>query len=426
MNPSRRQRLSDLRGAVRLATDATTGLTDLVEAVHGRVLRPPGLATPRPQDRAGGLTGAVYRSVRALQRGVGRTLESLIGAAEGLQSRPATAGHGEPSDRAAPASPRRDAVVAALNGLVGDRLDADHNPLAQPFVLTRGTQLGPEVLVLVHGLCMNDAQWQRAGHHHGQALERDLGLCAVLARYNTGLPIHRNGERLAQALEASLMASGTPPARLVIVGFSMGGLVARSAVHQAVRAGMAWPSRLSDLVFLGTPHHGAALERIGSVVDELLGLAPYAAPLARLGRLRSAGITDLRDGRLFDPAQALRWPPGLRLHALAGSASRKPGGIAGRLSGDGLVSVASALGHHADASRALPISPARQWVGLRLHHLDLLSDARVYARLRQALAEGDGTGTCTETETETDPGTGTGPCNHRPTPTASLKPAASA
>ena len=28
---------SDLRGAVRLATDATAGLTDLVEAMHARI-----------------------------------------------------------------------------------------------------------------------------------------------------------------------------------------------------------------------------------------------------------------------------------------------------------------------------------------------------------------------------------------------------
>ena len=63
---------------------------------------------------------------------------------------------------------------------------------------------------------------------------------------------------------------------------------------------MRWPARLDDLVFLGTPHHGAPLERAGNWVDLLLGATPYAAPFARLGKLRSAGITDLRHGNLLD------------------------------------------------------------------------------------------------------------------------------
>ena len=57
---------------------------------------------------------------------------------------------------------------------------------------------------------------------------------------------------------------------------------------------------MNDLVFLGTPHHGAPLERAGHWVDLLLGATPYAAPFARLGKVRSAGITDLRHGNLLD------------------------------------------------------------------------------------------------------------------------------
>ena len=78
----------------------------------------------------------------------------------------------------------------------------------------------------------------------------------------------------------------------------MGGLVARSASHQAA-AGAAWPRQLRDLVFLGTPHLGAPLERRGRGVD-LLSAPPHARALALLGRTRSAGITDLRHGALLD------------------------------------------------------------------------------------------------------------------------------
>ena len=41
MSPRAPLRPSDLRGAARLATDATAGLTDLVEALHERIVRGP-------------------------------------------------------------------------------------------------------------------------------------------------------------------------------------------------------------------------------------------------------------------------------------------------------------------------------------------------------------------------------------------------
>ena len=417
MNPTRRSPLSDLRGAVRIATDATTGVTDLVEAVHGRVLRPPGLTTPQPDDRTGGLTGAVYRSVRAVQRGVGRGLEGLLGALEGLQGLDRPLGS---SSTPAASSPRREAIVAALNGVIGDRLASAQNPLAVNFELKRkgrpltlgldagedskprtdqppdpaGAESG-QVLVLLHGLCMGDAQWMRRGHDHGSALERDLGLSAVHVQYNSGLAVSDNGALLADALERLFASWPVPIERLVLLGYSMGGLVARSAVHQAMARELAWPAQLSDVVFLGTPHHGAPLERIGSLVDGFLGLAPYAAPFARLGRVRSTGITDLRHGRLFGVGDSrheererrtARWPGHTTLHALAASTAKDPQGRPGSRPGDGLVPLDSALGRHPDLQRALPIGAGNQWVGWKLNHLDLLNDVGVYDRLHSSLS----------------------------------------
>ena len=54
------------------------------------------------------------------------------------------------------------------------------------------------------------------------------------------------------------------------------------------------------MLFLGTPHHGAPLERAGSWVDLLLGISPYSAPFARLGMARSDGIRDLRHGIIVE------------------------------------------------------------------------------------------------------------------------------
>ena len=72
-------RISDLRGAARLATDATAGLTDLVEAMHERIARIPGLGTPALDGRTGGITGLVYKTIRGVTRVVGGSIEALLG-----------------------------------------------------------------------------------------------------------------------------------------------------------------------------------------------------------------------------------------------------------------------------------------------------------------------------------------------------------
>jgi hypothetical protein len=66
--PQTPSRSADLRGAVRLATDATAGLTGLVEAMHERIARLPGFKPPARPGRTRGITGLVYRTVRGVTR----------------------------------------------------------------------------------------------------------------------------------------------------------------------------------------------------------------------------------------------------------------------------------------------------------------------------------------------------------------------
>ncbi|UUZ51461.1 GPI inositol-deacylase [Massilia sp. B-10] len=87
---------------------------------------------------------------------------------------------------------------------------------------------------------------------------------------------------------------------LLIVAHSMGGLVARSACHAAQEEGHSWPGLLRKMAFLGTPHHGAPLERGGNWVHLVTDLSAYSAPFSRLAKIRSAGITDLRHGSVLD------------------------------------------------------------------------------------------------------------------------------
>jgi pimeloyl-ACP methyl ester carboxylesterase len=162
--------------------------------------------------------------------------------------------------------------------------------------------------------------------------------------------------------------------RLAIVGHSMGGLVARTAIESAARERHSWIGQLDSIVFLGTPHKGAPLERAGAWVDYLIGISPYTAPFARLGKLRSAGIKDLRHGLRSDAAL----PKRVRGYAIAASKQNAPGKTGGRVRGDGLVPVSSALGV------TLPDSHRR--VAYGVGHLELLSSEDVYAQLRKWLA----------------------------------------
>ncbi len=395
-----RNHLSDLRGASRLAIDATRGLADLVEAMHHTIERVPGVLGAAPVGRTRGITGLVYRSVRGVTSLVGGSIDAILGRLVPLFG-------------ASPPSPRREALVAALNGVLGDYLADSANPLAIRLQFRRdGVPLPMErdalaaalpgctgkLLVLVHGLCLNDLQWNRRGHDHGAALARDLGYTPVYLYYNTGLHLSTNGAALADALETLLRQWPLPIRDFAIVAHSMGGLVARSACHYGAEGGHSWLEQLRLLVFLGTPHHGAPMERGGNVIDALLGGSPYSAPFARLGKIRSAGITDLRYGNLVhedwhgrdrfargDRRRFVPLPEGVRCCAIAATTARNTRLSESRLPGDGLVPVASALGEHVKTELALHISKSRRWIARGCGHLDLLGSTAVYRRLKRWL-----------------------------------------
>jgi pimeloyl-ACP methyl ester carboxylesterase len=259
----------------------------------------------------------------------------------------------------------------------------------------------PEVtsrpLVLLHGLCMNDLQWRRAGHDHGEALARESGYTPIYLHYNSGLSVSTNGRVLASLMERLFDAWPVPIERLVLLGHGMGGLVARSAIHHGAliqRGGLRWPARVTDLVCLGTPHQGAPLERAGHGVELVLSAAPYAAPLARLSQLRSAGINDLRFGNILSgpasdiglhPSPPVGLPDAARCYAIAANLGPTASGFKSKLLGDGLVLVNSALGRHEEAARRLAFADDRQAVVCQTGHLDLLSSAEVFGLLRKWL-----------------------------------------
>jgi hypothetical protein len=238
---------ADLRGVSRLTIDGIAGIVDVVEAMHYHIASVPSLlAKPTRRERTTGITRLVYRSIRGVIGLVAHGLDRLLARFEPLLAERST-------------WPGREALLAALNGVLGDYLAASHNPLAIAMRLRRHgavlpversslaaaiPQAGGKLVVLLHGLCMNDLQWKRKGHDHGAALAHDLAYTPVYLHYNSGLHISTNGRAFAKLLENLVRAWPVPLTELVLIGHSMGGLVARSACHYGALAHHKWRQRL--------------------------------------------------------------------------------------------------------------------------------------------------------------------------------------
>lgn len=403
---------SDLHGAGRLLLLAVVLGIDKVEHWHLHLLtRLGGDAAPREgrPGNVGKLGAFVYRQARGAATLAGRWIDR-----QGRGASPGGAGAGQPPPLS---SAQREAVLAALNGLFGDLLERLGNPLAipmrlrhhgKPLLLKRDALAaafpgaGPRLVILIHGLCRSDLQWRRAGHDHGAALARDLGYMPLYLHYNSGRHVSVNGRELAGLLGQLVAAWPVPVTTLAIIGHSMGGLVARSACFYARETRQPWLRLLRHLVFLGTPHHGAPLERHGNWLGAVLGRSAITAPFARLGELRSAGITDLRYGNLLDEdwhgrgrfehsgdlRRKLPLPRGVRCYTIAGTTGRRTGDLRDRLLGDGLIPLDTALGRHPDPGRSLAFPRSRQSIAFGVHHLDLVSRKEVYETIRNWLDQG--------------------------------------
>ncbi|MGO8934203.1 MAG: hypothetical protein ACLQDA_10875 [Terracidiphilus sp.] len=389
---------SELRGFTKLAFDAGAGLAGLVESMHHNIARSPGFFGEPSREPATGIAGLVYRGVRSTFALAGGGIDAVLAQLGPLL------GEAKPSHS-------REAVLAALNGVLGDHLVATGNPLAIPMRLRHNghflrldrdslaasiSRPSRRLAVLVHGLGLNDRHWNRKGHDHGAALARDLGYTPLYLQYNTGLHISINGRAFAELLDALLAQWPVPVEEVIIIGHSMGGLVSRSAYHYGSNSRHDWPRRLDKLIFLGTPHHGAPLERGGHWLELALGKNPYTVAFTHLGRIRSAGITDLRYGNLLDQdwqgrdrfehagdaRQAMPLPEGVRCFAIAATTGNKVGDVFDRVLGDGIVPLSSALGRHEQPHLALSFAKSRQWIGYAMNHLELLDRQEVYGQIR--------------------------------------------
>lgn len=401
---------SDVRGIAQLLVQATVGVTGMVEGVHQSVLNTIGGAGGEAQGANRHITGLVYKIVRAVTKLVGKCTDSGLAGLQPLFD--------DSIEDNKSGTSQRQAVLATLNGVMGDRLAANKNAFAIPMSMRYAGEplhwqalpampgIRRKILLLIHGLCLNDLHWRRLhlGKEvcHGDALASALEYTPVYLRYNSGLHTSQNGRELSTQLEQLISHWPTAIEEISMLAHSMGGLVARSACHYGELDGMVWPGFLKKMVFLGTPHQGALLERVGHWIDIILTSTPYTAPFAAIGKLRSAGITDLRYGNVLDQDwqgrdrfshstnsyQAVPLPMGVACFTAAAISATKQNTFAQRLIGDGLVTLQSALGQHDDPQRNLGFAKSSQWIGYGMNHLGLLSRPEVTQQLIKWLEPG--------------------------------------
>lgn len=356
-------------GLAQLVTRFGNEITQVVQDIHGAIANPFHLRghdyTPAPM---------VYGLVRYGFRQVGNvaSMADLL---------------------AAPHQELRDSLdlQSIINGIFGQLLVEQHNRYALPMTLLpkKPPLADADTLVIfLHGLCMNDACWNNpAANSFSQWARQHYNADIRYLRYNTGLHISDNGRKFA-----GLLAHTVLPKRIILVGHSMGGLVARSALYQGRQRGDHWVNKVTHLACLGSPHQGALLERFSNEANRLLGHTPYSRPLMRLANLRSDGIRDLRfgyvledqwrDRPLDDPRPTSKVPldPHVQQLFIAGSVS-KPNHAHPR--GDWLVTVDSALAEHLYAQA----NHLTRELFYQMGHMAMIEQTRTYARIQQWLDE---------------------------------------
>ncbi|MBK9713962.1 MAG: alpha/beta hydrolase [Kouleothrix sp.] len=303
-------------------------------------------------------------------------------------------------------------ALSIVNGAVGDYLSERDNGLSIDMAFYHGNRplpLTPEALqraypqpttkicVLIHGLGCNEGIWlfhdpARPGGEtsYGAMLQADLGFTPFFVRYNTGLSIADNGRRLATLLGELLACYPAPVEEIALIGHSMGGLVLRSACHDAAESQAGWVEQVTQVFYLGTPHQGASLAQLGHVATEVLRAVPH--PITRLigsiFNLRSRGVKDLRFGRLLDAETPARdvspddrwdvpWLAHAHHHLIAGTLTDDPLHAVTALFGDGLVRVGQAHGHGDPPTSGHSV---RLFPGI--HHLQLTRDPDIYQQIR--------------------------------------------
>jgi hypothetical protein len=367
--------------------DALSLLSEVTDELVVRSVRDTHLAIA---DRAGG--GPVHRGVAStVYAGLGAGLRA---ASQGLDRLAAT-GAGPRLEE----GPRGRFVNAAVNGLIGDRLERERPRLAIPMaVRLDGRDVRPDeaglraafpgasdrLVVFLHGLCENESYWRRhrdrTGTTYGEALA-GRGWTPVFLRANTGLGLRENGVALASLMQRVVDAWPVPVGRVALVGHSLGGLVMRAAgAVSAEPAANDWSLLVTDVITLGTPHLGAPIAWGIGHGSRGLGLLPETAAFGRILDQRSVGVHDLVAGLAEDVPPL----PHARYRLVAATLTASQRHPVGHVVGDLLVRPRSAYGRDRRGRELFPGAEVLH-VG-RTDHFGLLNHPVVLRAMERWLA----------------------------------------
>jgi pimeloyl-ACP methyl ester carboxylesterase len=276
---------------------------------------------------------------------------------------------------------------------------------------------------MLHGLTNLETIWNISQEadpvedNFATRLHYRSGYTPFFLRYNSGLEIKANGLAFSQAMAELIEAYPQPIDEIVLIGFSMGGLIVRHALHDASIEHKNWVKKVTQTFYIGSPHEGAPLEKFGTMTSSVLRRMPrdYISHWADWVDIRSRGIKDLRHGLLTDEfsrrqsyarhhplsdddcvhapesvESAYGFPRQIKHHFISGSVGKEHQEVMNFLVGDTLVRTPSALPEGAPEG-----SPVAHFFGIP--HLKLASAESVYQQIDVWLeAESKGSAVATE------------------------------
>jgi pimeloyl-ACP methyl ester carboxylesterase len=354
-----------------------------VEEMHYAIARPwfaaLGLVGKPFRFAHEGIARTVYDSIRLGAAAVESSLDSVerLDSASGARTRAIMAGlWGDSRDA------HRFATPMSIRDRQGNAIPLQTAELKRAF-----PEAADRIVVLVHGLLETESCWSGNDRDSGirGVLTAHPALTPITVRYNSGLPVATNGEKLATLLDQLVHRWPLPVRSIALVGHSMGGLVVRRACLAAQRAEYAWLDQVEDVVALGSPIRGTPVETLVDGLARGLAVAPQTRPLADFVNTRSQGIKDLRVGEPDNGAPAAMLgeiPSRVEPRYVAGVVTSDPAHPVAEIVGDLVVRPASSTGGGEVESSSVAI------VG-GLNHFVLLNDPRVTEHLMTWLNPAD-------------------------------------
>jgi len=306
--------------------------------------------------------------------------------------------------------------VSVLNGAVGDHLekfdflaqDMNFYHLGSPINITKDNlkmmRVGNKLCILVHGLVSDETMWKfpSSDDDYGKLLENQFGYSPLYVRYNSGRHISDNGKDLDKLIQSLISNSTKPIKEIIFICHSMGGLVTRSACYYGSKSKSKWVPLVKHIFFIGSPHHGAPLEKFGNAVTTILDKIPnpFTYLTKKAINLRSAGIKDLRYGFLVEEDWKGKDPDSFvnsekkhvpllkhtKYYVITGTLMENPNHFLSEFFGDAIVGKWSAKGKSGNSKYDLsfPEKNIKELPGIM--HIKLMHDIRVFEQISKWLS----------------------------------------